>query len=78
MTPAQFEALAKLLGLRGGPSAEAARLVLVDGVSVTEAAARTGVSQPGVSNAVARCRKGLELARAVVDRHDGEAATLSE
>lgn len=66
MTSEQFEALAELLRLRGGPATEAARLVLVDGLTVTGAADRTGLSQPGVSNSLARCRRGLELAHRVV------------
>jgi len=66
MTTAQFQALAELLRLRGGPATDAARLVLVDGLTVTEAAQRAGVSSSGVSNALARCRRGMELARRAV------------
>lgn len=66
MSPDQFTALAELLQLRGGAATEAARLVLVDGLTVTEAARVTGVSQSGVSNALARCRRGLELVGRVV------------
>lgn len=62
MTPAQFDALAKLLRLRD-PSREAARLVLVDGLAGVAAAAATGVSAQGVSNAVQRVRAGLALAK---------------
>lgn len=66
MTNDQFAALADLLRLRGGQSQEAARLVLVEGLSVTEAAARTGIDQSTASKAVASCRRGIELARRVV------------
>lgn len=73
MTPAQFEALAKLLGLHSGPATEAARLVLVDGLTAIEAAQQAGCSRQSATNAVTRCRRGLELARAVVERHDAGA-----
>lgn len=63
MTDAQFSALAELLRLRGGDAQEAARLVLVEGLAPSDAARRTGASPQAVSNAVTRCRAGLELAR---------------
>lgn len=66
MTDLQFQALAELLSLRSGPAREAARLVLVDGLPVGAAAVQAGVSQPSASNALARCRRGMELARRVV------------
>lgn len=66
MTADQFDALAELLRLRQSASREAARLVLVDGLSVGDAAARTGISSPAVSNALASCQRGIELARRVV------------
>ena len=72
MTPAQFDALVKLLGLHGGPATEAARLVLVDGLTAIEAAQQAGCSRTSTANSVARCRRGLELARAVVERHDAD------
>lgn len=65
MTENQFTALAELLRMRGGASQEAARLVLVEGLSTTEAARRVGTSPQGVSNVLASCRRGLELARRV-------------
>lgn len=66
MTDFQFQALAELLSLRTGPAREAARLVLVEGVPVGSAAVQAGCSQPSASNALARCRRGMELARRVV------------
>lgn len=63
MTEEQFMALAELLRMRGGASQEAARLVLVEGLSTTEAARKVGTSPQGVSNVLASCRRGLELAR---------------
>ena len=63
MTEEQFMALAELLRMRGGASQEAARLVLVKGLSTTEAARQVGTSPQGVSNVLASCRRGLELAR---------------
>lgn len=65
MNPTQFDALADLLRLRGGPATDAARLVMVDGLTAIQAAERAGVSRTAASNAAARCRKGLELARLV-------------
>lgn len=62
MTPDQFTALAKLLRLRD-PSREAARLVLVEGLTGVAAAERTGLTTQGVSMTVQRARAGLELAR---------------
>lgn len=63
MTPDQFAALAQLLRLRGGPPREAARLVLVDGLTAHQAADVTGLSLRQVYAAVQRCRDGLQLAR---------------
>ena len=65
-TQAQFEALAKLLGLHSGPATDAARLVLVDGLSAIEASQQAGCSRQSATNAVTRCRRGLELAYVAV------------
>lgn len=62
MTPAQFDALAKLLRLRGGPPQEATRLVLVDGLSVPEAARATSLDLRLAHRAVKNARAGLALA----------------
>lgn len=56
LTLAQFELVAKLLQTKE-PSRTAARLVLVDGMTVTAAAAQAGVLQPSASRAVKRCRE---------------------
>ena len=56
MTPAQFAALAQLLRIQAGPSREAARLVLVDGMQPAHAAAFTGLSASGVGKVTARMR----------------------
>ncbi|WP_443191416.1 hypothetical protein [Pseudomonas indica] len=63
MTREQFAALAELLRLRSSASQEAARLVLVDGLSPSEAARQAGTTPQAVSNVLASCRKGIELAR---------------
>jgi len=63
MNPAAFDALAELLRLRASRSREAARLVLVDGMSQSDAARAVGVSRAGVNNVVATCRRGLDLAQ---------------
>lgn len=63
MTPAQFAALAKLISLRSGPAQEAARLVLVDGMSGVGAATLCGISRSSVSDAVQRVRAAWALAK---------------
>lgn len=63
MTPEAFAALVKLLRMTGAPSIEAARLVLVEHKAQKEAAQATGLTAPGVSQAVRKCRAGLVLAR---------------
>ena len=65
MTPTQFAALAELLRLQGGPAQEAARLVLVDGLSVPDAARQVGMSYQLAYLAVRRAKAGLALARKV-------------
>jgi predicted DNA-binding protein (UPF0251 family) len=66
MTPAQFDAIAHLCRLRQSASREAARLVLVDGLSLDDAAKRTGITLQGTSQAVLALRRALELARVAV------------
>ena len=66
MTPDQFYAIASLLRLRGGPATEGARLVLVDGLSIVQAAERSGCSRQSVGNAMSRIRRGLELAKQAI------------
>lgn len=62
----RFETLATLLRANG-PSKEAARLVLVEGKSIKDAVAATGVLQPAVSRSVARYR---EKHRLIVDGYE--------
>jgi len=66
VTPDQFAALVALAGLRSPQTTEAVRLILTDGLPVGEAAQRAGISQPSASQALARVRRALELARVVV------------
>ncbi|MDR1853472.1 MAG: TrfB-related DNA-binding protein [Azoarcus sp.] len=67
LTADQFDALAELLRLRESSSREAARLVLVEGMSRADAQRATGMTGlQGVSNVLTRCRRGIELARRVV------------
>lgn len=61
MTPQQFDALARLIRMRGA-SREAARLVLVEGASMLSAATATGITVAGASNAVQRARRARDLA----------------
>jgi DNA-directed RNA polymerase specialized sigma24 family protein len=65
LTPAQFDALAQLLRLRESKGREAARMVLVDGVSPAEAARALGILRSNAYTAVYACRRGIELARVV-------------
>ena len=63
MTGEQFEALCALMRLRRkARTMEALRMILVDGARVTDAARATGMSQPSVSNALARARRVLRMA----------------
>lgn len=66
MTGEQFESMAQLMRLRrAARTREALRMILVDGARVTDAARATGMSQPAVSNALARARRVADLARRV-------------
>lgn len=62
MTTDQLAAIAQLIRMRDGASLEAARLVLIDGITGAEAARRLGISPAGVSNAVQRVRAAHALA----------------
>jgi DNA-directed RNA polymerase specialized sigma24 family protein len=55
MTAQQFDVLVKLLRSRS-PARDAARLVLVEGVTPTDAAVACGMSRSAVSNALSRFR----------------------
>jgi DNA-directed RNA polymerase specialized sigma24 family protein len=63
MTATQFDALTQLLRLRSGPARQVARLVLVDGLSVPDAARQAGLEYTAASQAVRRVRAGHALAR---------------
>lgn len=54
MTPEQFEAIARLLRMRGSPSREVARLHYVDGMPVADAARQAGLSYNAAHQAVKR------------------------
>lgn len=60
MTPAQFDCCTTGASKKG---AEAARLVLVEGLSIAEAAERVGIKPQSVSNALTRIRKAAALFR---------------
>lgn len=68
MSPGAFHALIKLLRMTGIPSIEAARLVLVEGKTQKEAAQATGLTAPGVSQAVRACKAGIELAKIAAEQ----------
>ena len=66
MTTEQFSAIAELLRLRAGPAQIVARMVLVDGLSVPDAARSAGLEYTAAHKAVKRVQVGLELARRAV------------
>jgi hypothetical protein len=59
MTADQFTALAELLRLRAGPAQVVARMVLVDGLSVPDAARDAGLEYTAAHQAVKRVQRGL-------------------
>lgn len=61
MNAQQFDIIAQLLSLRGGASQGAARLHLIDGVPVAQAAGQVGVTYQAASQAVKRVRAGAAL-----------------
>lgn len=56
MTPAQHNAISALMTERSPAAREAARLVLVEGMRIVDAAAVVGISQHSAANAVRRYR----------------------
>ena len=66
MTPAQFDAIAKLISLRLGPARAAARLVLVDGLRQADAMRQAGCSRDSVWATVRRVTVAAELCHAAV------------
>lgn len=66
ITPEAFAQLCKLARLRpGSQSTEAARLVLVDGLSAAAAAQRMGIPGQRVHDAATQARKAAALALTV-------------
>lgn len=70
LTNKQFEALAKLSRFRNGPAQEAARLILVEGYTTTDAAKEVGCIIQSASNAYLRCIANLKLIDQVVSQED--------
>lgn len=67
MTSDQFNAIAQLLRMQDSPSRQAARMVLIDGASVGEAAKASNITSQAVSRALRSIRTGIDLARAAVE-----------
>jgi hypothetical protein len=65
MTNEAFEALRRILRLRSGCTLEAARLHLVHGIPVADAARAAGATYRLVFYAVKRAKAGMKLARLV-------------
>lgn len=61
----QFDKLSELIDSDGGPGAQGARLVLVEGVKAKEAAEVVGVTFQSVYKSVRRFKKAFELSKAV-------------
>lgn len=66
MTQAKLDALAALVGMRSGPALHAAGLVLIEGQRPADAARDAGTTPQALSNALARLRRTLDLARQAV------------
>lgn len=62
MTDDQFEALATLMGLHLSPSRDAARLILVDGMTPVEAGKQTGITRQGAWQSAKKCKRMLTIA----------------
>lgn len=67
LTSKQFQALAKISRLRNGPAQEAARLILVEGYTATDAAKEVGCLIQSASNTYLRCLANLKLIDQVVN-----------
>ncbi len=66
MTPAQFTALASLMGWhKGSPIASACALVLVDGLTQAEAARTTGTQRQNVNRSLAKVEQVRSAAQAL-------------
>lgn len=65
MTPDQFSALASIIRMRVGPSQEAARLVLVEGMRPCDAARKVGLSPQGVNDAARRVKNAASVLKKV-------------
>lgn len=63
MTNEQFAALAELARLPSGPTREAARMVLVDGLRASDAAATAGCLPQSLSRTLRLCRRAHDLAK---------------
>ena len=61
----QFDALATLLRMRPGSTRDAARAVMVKGLSVADAAREVDTPYVQAYKAVQRARKGLELVQRI-------------
>lgn len=73
MNNEQFDALASLLRLRPGRSQNVARMVLVQGLTVPDAARLLGMQYTVAHQAVRRAQRGLELAQQAVAQKKGRA-----
>ena len=65
MNDISFDALAQLLRLRAGPARDAARLVLVQGYTVPDAARACALPYALAYKAVRRCKDGMELVQRI-------------
>lgn len=66
MTPAKFDALATLMGLPVGPAADAAKTVMVEGVTVSKAARAHNVHRTAVVRVVSKVEKEMLIAAKIV------------
>jgi len=69
LTPAQFDALAKLMRLQmDKPSAQAVRMILVDGMDRKTAAKISGATPHAITICLGRCISGMEKALVVTGK----------
>lgn len=65
MTLDQFDALADLMRLRNGPAKGVARMVLVEGAAIADAARVQQLSYQAAHQAVKRAQRGIDLAKRI-------------
>ncbi len=63
----QYDALCDLMRIGKSPSSEAARMVLVHGAKIKDAAQAVGLKYRGAAAAVQRMKEGIAMAKVVAE-----------